>query len=85
MLVVLYQIIVEMCSSPGQLIVDIIASTSASTRACQASGRHFFGFEPDTEIYDALLMPLCDPSDSGSDEDDDTNEDPRASKNDWAV
>ena len=81
--VVLYQIIIEMYSSPGQLVVDIIASTGASARACQASGHHFFGFERDKEIYDALLMPLCDASDSGLDEDDNTDEDPRASKNDW--
>ena len=79
---VLFQIIIEMCSSPGQLVVDITASTGASARACQVSGRHFFGFELDKEIYDALLMPLCDASDSGSDEDDDTNEDLCASKND---
>ena len=73
-----------MCSSPGQLVVDITTSTGASARACQALERHFFGFEPDKEIYDALLMPLCDAIDSGSDEDDDTDEDLRASKNDWA-
>ena len=73
-----------MCSSLGQLVVDIIASTGASARACQALGRHFFGFEPDKEIYDALLMPLCDAIDSSLDEDDDTDEDPRTSKNDWA-
>ena len=73
-----------MCSSPGQLVVDITTSIGASTWACQASGRHFFGFKPNTEIYDALLMPLCDPSNFGLDEDNDTDKDPLASKNDWA-
>ena len=73
-----------MCSSPGQLVVDITTSTGASTQACQASGCHFFGFELNKEIYDALLIPLCDGSDSCSNEDDDTDEDPHASKNDWA-
>ena len=81
---VLYRIIVEMFSNLGQLVVDITASTGASARACQVSEHHFFGFEPDTEIYDALLMPFCDPSNFGSDEDNNTYEDPRASKNDWA-
>ena len=64
--------------------MDITASTSASARACQASRRQFFGFELDIEIHDALLMLFCDPSDSGLDEDDDIDENPHASKNDWA-
>ena len=80
---VLYQIIVDMCSSPEQIVVDIIASTSALARACQASWRHFFGFEVEKDIYNALLRPLCDSSDSDSDDDDDTDEDLRACKNDW--
>ena len=80
---VLYQIIVDMCSSPGQIVVDITASTGASTRACQASRHHFFGFETKKDIYDALLRPLCNSSDSNSDDNDDTDEDLRACKNDW--
>ena len=64
--------------------MDITASTGASARACQASGRHFFEFKPDKEIYDAVLMPLCDAIDSGSNEDDDSDENHHASKNDWA-
>ena len=80
---VLYQIIVDMCSSPRQIVVDITASTGASAQACQASRHHFFGFEAEKDIYDALLRPLCDSSDSDSDDDDDTDEDLRACKNDW--
>ena len=80
---ILYQIIVDMCSSPGQIVVDITASTGTSSRACQASQRHFFGFKAEKEIYDALVRPLCDSSDSDSDDDNDTDEDLRACKNDW--
>ena len=71
----LYQIIVDMCLSPRQIVVDITASTGASARACQASRRHFFGFEADKKIYDALLRPLCNSSDSNLDDDDNTDED----------
>ena len=60
---VLYQIVVEMCTLPGQIVVDIYASTGASARACRASGRNFFGFESDQEIFDVLLKPICDSSD----------------------
>ena len=79
---VLLQIIIEMCSLPRHIIVDSSASTSASSRASQASRHHFFGFEPDREIFEALLKPLCS-SKSESEEDDD--KDPTASKDDWTA
>ena len=44
---VLYQVIIQMCSKPEQLVVDLLASTGASFRACKASGRHYFGMERD--------------------------------------
>ena len=56
---VLFQVIIEMCTKPGHLVADLLASTGASYRACMASGRHFFGLEPDREIFIALLKPLC--------------------------
>ena len=58
---VLYQVIIEMCSKPSQVVADLSASTGASYRACKASGRHFFGLEADKSIYNALLKPLCSP------------------------
>ena len=75
-----------MCTKLGQVVVDITASTSASTRACKASGRHFFGFEPDAKIFDALLKALCDlteDDDGDKDDDDDDEEDLRRSKDEW--
>ena len=58
---VLYQVIIEMCSKPGQLVADLLASTSASFRACKASGRHYFEMEGDKRIFTKLLKPLCCP------------------------
>ena len=55
---VLYQVIIEMCSKPKQLIGDLSASTSASYRPSKASGRHFFGLGADMRIYNVLLKPL---------------------------
>ena len=60
---VLYQVIIEMCSKPGQVVADLSASTGASYRACKASGRHFFGLEADKRIYNALLKTLYNPPD----------------------
>ena len=56
---VLFQVIIEMCTKPGHLVADLSTSTGASYRACMASGQHFFGLEPDKEIFSALLKPLC--------------------------
>ena len=58
---VLYQVIIEMCSKPGQLVADLSASTSASFRAYKTSGRHYFGMEGDKRIFIELLKPLCCP------------------------
>ena len=58
---VLYQVIIEMCSKPGQLVADLSASTGASFRACKVSGRHYFGMEGDKRIFTELLKPLCCP------------------------
>lgn len=55
---VLFQILIDMCSKPGDLVVDLSASTGASLRACRASGRHFFGIEEDTDIYNGILKEL---------------------------
>ena len=79
---VFFQIVVEMCTLPVQVVVDISAFTRASARACKASSCHFFGFENDQDIFDILLKPLCD----SRNEDllvDDAYEDLRASKDDW--
>ena len=74
---ILFQIVIEMCSKVGHTVVDILASTGASYRACNASSRHFIGFESDKEIYDVLLRPLCESGDSNDDDDDDSDDDPR--------
>ena len=74
---VLVQIVIEMCSKVGHMEVDISASTGASYRACNASGCHFIGFESNKEIYDILLRPLCESSDSSDDDNDDSDDDPR--------
>ena len=79
---VLYQIVVEMCTLLGQIVVDISASNGASAWACRASSRHFFGFESDQEIFDVLLKPICDSSDDAP-LDDEGDEDLRASKDVW--
>ena len=68
---ILFQIMIEMCSKVRHTVVDISASTGASYRAYNASGRHFIGFESDKEIYDVLLRPLCESGDSSDDDDDD--------------
>ena len=74
---VLLQIVIEMYSKVGHTVVDISASTGASYRACNASGRHFIGFESNKEIYDILLRPLCESGDSSDDDDDNSDVDPR--------
>ena len=56
---VLFQFIIEMCTKPGHLVADLLASTGASYRVCMVSSRHFFGLQPDREIFTALLKPLC--------------------------
>ena len=56
---VLFQILIEMCSKPNQIVVNISASTGASACACKASGRHFFGLKADREIYEVLLNPYA--------------------------
>ena len=56
---VLFQVIIKMCMKPGHLVADLSALTGASYKACMASGRHFFGLEPDREIFTVLLKPLC--------------------------
>ena len=63
---VLYQVIIEMCSKPGQLVADLSASTSASFRACKASDRHYFGMEGNKQIFTELLKPLCCPPEGSS-------------------
>ena len=74
---VLLQIVVEMCTKASQIVLDISASTGASHRTCAASGWHFIGFKADKDIFNALLKPLCESSDSTDDDDDDSNNDPR--------
>ena len=62
---VLYHVIIEMCSKPGQVVADLSASNGASYRACKANSRHFFGLEADKRINNALMKPLCNtPEDS---------------------
>lgn len=61
---VFFQILIEMCSKEGDLVVDLSASTGASLRACRASGRHFFGIEEDSHIYNTILAPMCKPPES---------------------
>ena len=58
---VLYQVIIEMCSKPRQLVADLSRSTGASFKACKASDRHYFGMEGDKQIFTKLLKPLCCP------------------------
>ena len=58
---VLYQVIIEMCSKPEQLVADLSASTGASFRACKANGRYYFGMEGNKRIFTELLKPLCCP------------------------
>ena len=65
---VLFQILIEMCSKPNQIVVDISASIGAFARACKASSRHFFGLEADREV---LLKPLCSASEVIDESDDD--------------
>ena len=48
---VLYQVIIEMCSKPGQLVVDLSASTDASFKA---SGRQYFEMEGDKQIFNEV-------------------------------
>ena len=76
---VMFQILIEMCSRPNQIVVDISASTGGSARACKASGRHFFGLEADREIYEALLKPLC----TASEDTDESNDDDLRSYKQW--
>ena len=71
-----------MCTQPGHVVVDIVELTGASARASKASGRHFFGFEQDQRIFDILLKPMSDRTKEVGD-DDDANEDLRASKDIW--
>ncbi|KAG0566984.1 hypothetical protein KC19_7G101700 [Ceratodon purpureus] len=59
---VFMQVLIDMCSKPGDVVVDLAASTGASLRACRASGRHYFGIEEDTTIFDAVLQPLLKPT-----------------------
>ena len=73
---VLFQIVIEMCSKVGHMVVDILASTGASYQACNASSRHFIGFESNKEIYDMLLRPLCESGDSSDNDDDDLDDEP---------
>lgn len=58
---ILFQILIDMCTKPGDIVVDLSASTGASLRACRASGRHFFGLEEDTDIFMGVLKPLLKP------------------------
>ena len=67
----LFQILIEMCSKPNQIVVDTSTSTSGSACACKASGRHFFCLEADREIYEVLLKPLCIASEVTDESDDD--------------
>jgi DNA modification methylase len=55
---VFWQILIEACSGEGSIVADLTASCGATLRACQASGRHFFGLERDPKIFDALLKPM---------------------------
>ena len=59
-------------------MLDISASTGASHRACAASGWHFIGLEADKDIFNALLKPLCESGDSTNDDDNDSDDYPRA-------
>ena len=61
-----FQILIDMCSNPGDIVVDLSASTGASLLASRASGRHFFGIEEFSDIYDAILKPLIQPLDAQS-------------------
>ena len=56
---VLYQVIIEMCSKPRQLVADLLVSTGASFRAYKASSCHYFGMEGDKRIFTELPKPLC--------------------------
>ena len=55
----LYQVIIEMCTKPGELVANLSMLTGTSYRACMASGRHFLGLKPNREIFNALLKLLC--------------------------
>jgi DNA modification methylase len=44
---IFFQVLIEACSSEGSIVADLTASTGASLKAYQASGRHFFGLEKD--------------------------------------
>ena len=59
---VFFQILIEACLSDQLIVADLYAETRASLRACQASGRHFFGLEADNDIFEEPLKPLACPS-----------------------
>ena len=52
----------------SQIVVDISASTKPSHQTCTTLGCHFIGFEPDKEIFDCLVKPLCEFDNSSNDD-----------------
>jgi hypothetical protein len=58
---VFLQTLIDICSHEGSIVADLTSSTGASLRASRASGRHFFGIEADSSIYNALLKPTLKP------------------------
>jgi hypothetical protein len=43
------------------VVVDLTTLIGASLYACHASGRHFFGLESDSKIFDSLIKPIFKP------------------------
>ena len=50
--------LIEATTDAGDVVVDVLASTSASVRACRNIGRNIVALEEDYEIYKQPLEPL---------------------------
>lgn len=51
--------LIEICTDPGDVVVDPCFGSGSTARACMETGRNFYGFEVDKNFYRRAKEEMC--------------------------
>ena len=51
--------LIEICTDPGDVVIDPCFGSGSTARACKELGRNFYGFEINKEFYRKAKEQMC--------------------------
>lgn len=51
--------LIEICTDPGDVVIDPCFGSGSTARACMETGRNFYGFEVDKNFYKRAKEEMC--------------------------